>query len=291
MGLTNNFETILITGSGGFIAQSLIKRLKFLNFRIIEFNKFSKDISALNSFEPFKEEKIDYLIHLAGKISVPESWDNPALYYQVNVMGTEHALEFCRKKNIPMTYLSSFIYGNQTHMPIEESRTPVCSNPYAHSKLLAEQLCEFYSQMYGVSVVVLRPFNIYGPLQNPDFLIPMLLTQVKSAEKIVVKDSLPKRDYTYIADLLDAIIATLNHQEKFNIYNVGSGKSYAVFEVINLIQMLLGTNKEVVDLKIKRANEMYDCVANISKISAAYGWVPKYDLTSGLFEMINVAKK
>ena len=136
-------KTILITGSNGFIGTQLKKHLNQDQYTIFEFNEEDGDIVQADSLSRFDDHKIDHIIHLAGKTFVPESWENPYRFYTVNVIGTMNVLEFCRKYNISLTFISTYLYGNPKLLPINENSEISPNNPYAHSKYLAEQLCHF----------------------------------------------------------------------------------------------------------------------------------------------------
>ena len=124
---------------------------------------------------------------------VPDSWDDPQAFCQTNVLGTVNVLEFCRKKRIPMTYVSAYVYGHPDSLPIARDSAIRPSNPYALTKRLAEEACEFYASAYDLPVTTIRPFNVYGIGQAEHFLIPAIISQaLDSGEKIVVKDLAPE---------------------------------------------------------------------------------------------------
>ena len=138
--------------------------------------------------------------------------------------------------------LSTYLYGNPIKLPIDEISETFTSNPYALSKKISEDLCKFYSENFGVRITILRPFNVYGVGQSDKFLIPSLINQILNGTTISIKDLEPKRDYVYISDLIDSIIKCLSLDNKFEIFNIGSGISYSVKEIINIIQKQCNTN-------------------------------------------------
>ncbi len=113
------------------------------------------------------------------------------------------------------------------------------TNPYALSKLLSEKACEFYSKSENIDVIVIRPFNIFGPGQVDGYLIQSVISQIIHGDLVKVKDLIPKRDYVYIDDLIDAIFCALNFKVRFEIFNIGSGESYSVGDVIGIVQELV----------------------------------------------------
>jgi len=275
-------KTILITGSSGFIGSALVNKLENSGNKIIEHNEFISDISNSNCFNYISKEKIDHIFHLAGKTYIPLSWECPHDFYKVNVLGTENVLDLCFRKKATLTYVSAYLYGNPSELPISETCPLSPNNPYAHSKFIAEQLCKFYYDYYNVSVNIIRPFNVYGPNQNKQFLIPVLIDQAINNNIIRVKDLAPKRDYVYIDDLVNALIACMNVNPCFSIFNIGSGISYSVSQIIDFIQNILSISKSIESENIIRNNEIFDTVADISNAKRILFWKPEVTIIEGL---------
>ena len=275
-------KTILITGTNGFIGKHLCARLLKSDFEILS----CKDI--FNIKDNF-EKNIIHIIHLAGKTYVPDSWNHPFDFYKVNFEGTLNVLELCREHKIGLTYVSSYVYGHPEYLPIDENHRVSPNSPYNHSKLLAEEVCKFYAENFGVDVTVLRPFNIYGKGQRRGFIMADLMEQVFNNEVVTLDDITPKRDFLYIEDFLDVLELTVG-LKGFSIYNVGSGKSYSVKDVIEETLSILNSKKAYASRGIFRKNEVADVVADISKIKKELKWTPKYSLRDGLTDMINKIK-
>ena len=134
----------------------------------------------------FSYEKLDHVIHLASRTYVPASWENPLDFYRTNASGTTNILDLCRKQGCSLTYVSSYVYGTPQYLPVDENHPVAPVSPYNHSKLVAEDICRFYSEQFGVPVTILRPVNIFGPGQNPSFLIPFIIEQVDSLKELGV---------------------------------------------------------------------------------------------------------
>jgi nucleoside-diphosphate-sugar epimerase len=234
---------------------------------------------------------MDVVIHLASRTFVPDSWNDPLGFVEINLNGTICCLEYCRMHNSRLIYLSSYLYGNPDHLPISELATLHVNNPYGLSKKIAEESCSFYFNNFGVNTVILRPFNVYGPGQVTDFLIPMIIDQVMSRKAIKVKDLNPKRDYIYIDDLINAIIDSIKLDNGLYILNIGSGTSYSVAEVIEYIQKIEGTTLSVTSSNEKRPDEIMETKADISKAKEIMGWSPKWSLELGIAQTISVLKK
>jgi len=118
-------------------------------------------------------------------------------------------LELCREHKIGLTYVSSYVYGHPEYLPIDENHRVSPNSPYNHSKFLAEEVCKFYADNFGVAVTVLRPFNIYGKGQRRGFVMADLMEQVFNNEIVTLDDITPKRDFLYIEDFLDLLVWTL----------------------------------------------------------------------------------
>jgi len=198
----------LVTGAPGFIGRALCRALRTEGNAIIELSRHDGDIAdpkTLASIEP-----VEQVFHLAGRTFVPDSWEKPLEFHRTNALGTGNVLEYCRLHGARLTFVSAYLYGLPDRLPVWEQCLPRPNNPYALSKYIAEQLCEFYAAYHGVHVTVMRPFNLFGPGQKEHFLIPHIVNQVRLRQAIHVKDLEPRRDYLYVDDLVDALMRTLD---------------------------------------------------------------------------------
>jgi nucleoside-diphosphate-sugar epimerase len=281
-------KKILITGSSGFIGQNLKDLLLKNNYSVVEFNSAQGDIAST----PLKYSGIDHVIHLAGKSFVPDSWKNPDEFMRVNAEGTRNVLEFCRTNNIPLMFMSSYVYGIPERLPIDESHPVHPSNPYAESKYAAEKICMEYSAKYNLLVTILRPFNIFGLNQPDHFLISKIIKQAldTSSKKIELFDLSPRRDYIYMDDLTRAILLLLQ-KKSTGIFNIGSGYSMNVKEIADIIMTKAGIKKEIISSGDTRPNEIPDVVADISKITKETGWLPKTTFEDGISKIIASKKR
>lgn len=271
---------VLVTGSNGFIGSNLLPKLKILGYEVIALNRLDGDIALSITWENLP--KVDVVIHLAAKSIVPESWKKNYDYIQCNLLGTLNALNYCKKHNAKLIFTSSYLYGNPETLPVNESAKIIASNPYGLSKKLAEDTCEFFAKNENIDVVIIRPFNIYGPGQSNDYLIQSVIYQVKNTDSINVKDLEPKRDYIFIDDVSDAIIQSIQVTGNFNIFNLGTGQSYSVLEIIDIIQDLFGTSHSVLSSDERRKGEIMDTVADNSRAQSLLNWSPKYSLKDGI---------
>lgn len=275
-------KNILVTGSKGFIGSALVRKLsqEFPGYTIFEFDLHNGNIAETK----LDFYQIDHVFHLAGKTFVPDSWKYPHEFYKTNVLGTSNILEFCKEKKSSITYISAYVYGEPELIPIPEQHPLKPNNPYMHSKVIAESLCEFYASFYQVRTTIFRPFNIYGHNQNPKFLIPYIIGQVINNDRdhITVKNLEPKRDFLFLDDLIEALILSMKQNKILNIYNVGSGTSDSVKEIIDILQNIAQTNKKVRSENEVRKNEILDLKADITKIERELGWKPKTIFRDGL---------
>lgn len=275
---------ILVTGASGFIGSALCPALRLKNHEVETLQSRDGDIADATTLE--RIGPVQHVIHLAGRTFVPDSWKEPAAFQKTNVLGTANVLEFCRTRGARLTFVSAYLYGAPERLPVSEDCTPRPNNPYAMSKHLAEQVCEFYTKQYGVAVTVIRPFNIFGPGQKAHFLIPHIVRQVREGRSIQVKDLEPRRDYLYIDDMVDALVRTLGAPSGYNVVNIGSGTSVSVRELIYTIQSVAGTALQVISEGETRHNEITDVYADIGQARLLLRWSPKLSLKQGIKKMM-----
>jgi nucleoside-diphosphate-sugar epimerase len=274
---------ILVTGATGFLGRYLVRALRERGFAVQEHSGVDGDIA--NCLLPMND--VGRVFHLAAKSYVPESWQNPQGFYQTNVMGTVNVLEHCRRNQAALTLISSYVYGQPQRLPIAEDHTVAAANPYAHTKILAEETARFYEQCFGLELVIVRPFNIYGPGQRGPFLIPSIVRQVldPSLKEVRVQDLRPKRDYLYVQDAVEFLMATLPPGVR-GVFNIGSGHSTSVAEVAGLVNAAAGVCKPVVSQGEPRPGEVMDVVADTSRATSELGWRPRTSLTDGIASVV-----
>jgi nucleoside-diphosphate-sugar epimerase len=272
-------KNILVTGADGFIGSHLVSALRAAGHVVFTHSRRQGDIRSCDLIY----EDVGHVFHLAARTFVPESWSAPLSFYEVNLLGTVNVLEFCRARGASITLASSYVYGPPARLPISEDE-PLCAfNPYSQTKILAEETARYYQRQFGIPVTIIRPFNVYGPGQNRRFLIPTILTRAIDPDQaaIVVADLRPRRDYLYVADLIDLLVRTAFRREG-GIFNAGSGSSCGVGEVIALVNELLSVPKPVRSDNLMRPDEVSDVMADISRARAEFAWVPGVTLRDGL---------
>lgn len=273
---------VLVTGANGFIGSYLTKRLMAEGHNVLEHSHTKGDLKQKETLLNYKD--IDIVYHLAAKTYVPESWNEPYMYINDNNTMLLNVLEFCRRTGARLVFLSTYLYGEPEYLPVDEKHKCVSNTPYHLCKKIGEEICEFYSRNFGVDVVVIRPFNVYGKGQNKEFLLPKVYEQVadNNVKSIEVFNLAPKRDYVYVEDLVEILVRLMPYVKEYDVFNVGAGISYSVKEVIDIIQNELGTQKEVLEKFALRKNEVMDCVADIRHLESVIGKVRITSLEDGI---------
>lgn len=253
----------------------------------VEVTGFSRSAGGdlLNDDLPL--EGAGHVFHLAGLSYVPDSWADPAGIYRVNTEGTVRVLDQCRRTGVPLTFISTFVYGGGAPVPVPESFPPTPANPYAFSKLAAEDACRFFARTFGMDVTVLRLFNAYGPGQSDAFLIPTIARQAADPDvaEIVLADLEPRRDFIHVSDVVEAMIRTIGLPG--GTYNIGSGRSHSIGEVIAACLKAAGVSKPYRGRGERRENEVMDVVADISAFTAATEWHLQIGLEAGMQTVID----
>jgi nucleoside-diphosphate-sugar epimerase len=279
-------KVVLVTGASGFIGKPLSEGLEQAGCTVIRHSEADGDIACCRL-----PDGVSHIYHLAARTFVPHSWSQPLPFYATNVLGTVNATEFCRHQGASLTMLSSYVYGTPRFLPISEEHPVAAFNPYAHTKLLAEEVCRYYSQQFGIKVTIIRPFNVYGPGQAGHFLIPTLLRQVldPQAREVSIADDRPRRDYLFIDDLIDLLLLTMNPRG-FDAFNAGSGSSANPRDLADLMLRAAGLEKPVVSRGEVRADEVLDTVADVGKAKRIFGWEPRISLSEGLRRIIQLER-
>jgi len=275
-------NSILITGATGFIGKHLVKKIPNYNIAV---DQNGKNIDLRIRKEVLKIRRSDIVIHLAGKIPSEKNFSKN-IFFEHNFLGTLNILEYCIKKKVKkIIFVSSYVYGNPEKNPISEKHQIKPHNTYTKSKVLSEELCKIYAEKYKIEIIILRPFNIFGNLQKDNSLISNIIKSIKNNSHITIINKNNKRDYLFIDDLIDAIIKLIDYKCKFEIFNIGSGKSYS-FE--NVVQLFEKENKKKIKrkYKISKKNSIPKIQADISKIKKEIKWNPKYTLVEGIEKII-----
>jgi UDP-glucose 4-epimerase len=272
---------IAVTGSSGFIGKRLVDSLKKNGYEVVEISRrYGLDICDWNSVKNIAF--CDEIVHLAAKTFVPDSFNNPREFYEVNNGATVNALELARLWKANLIYMSSYFYGPPQYIPVDEKHPLNPHNPYAQSKFISEELCRGYNRDFDIPVTVFRLFNIYGPGQKGSLIIPDILKQIPSG-KVILKDPRPKRDYIHVNEVVSVIIKTIELQlDGFQIFNLGTGKSWSVRSLVGFLKDISEKDFEVEYTNEYRQGEVLNSVADTRKLKSVIGWKCQIELAEGL---------
>ena len=233
----------------------------------------------------FHSVKFDQVIHLAARAGVRPSLQEPALYQRVNVEGTVNILEAARLSGVKKVTIasSSSVYGVNAKVPFSEE-DPIFSaiSPYAASKLACEALGHVYHHVYGLDIAMLRFFTVYGPRQRPDLAIHKFAQLITAGKPIpVFGDGSTARDYTYVTDTVDGILACTTREFGFEIFNLGESQTVKLSYLIELLEKSLGKTA-VIDRQAAQPGDVPITFANIAKARAKLGYTPRVKIEEGI---------
>ncbi len=307
---------IFLTGGAGFIGSHLAERLlgdghglaivdDLNDFYSPEMKRANLEaIGRAGAFE-FQEADIrdtarmaqsmaafrpDAVVHLAARAGVRPSLDDPLLYEDVNVRATIGLLEACRANGSPKFVFasSSSIYGVANTVPFREDdyrNLPI--SPYGATKLAGERIAFTYSHLYGLRVVCLRFFTVYGPRQRPDLAIRKFTEKIARGEPIpVFGDGSSGRDYTYVDDTVAGIVAALSHDCAYDVFNLGNSHPVTLAEMIRTIESRVG-RKAAIDRRPDQPGDVPITYADIAKARRVLGYDPRTPFEEGVGRFVD----
>jgi UDP-glucuronate 4-epimerase len=228
----------------------------------------------------------DAIVHLASKVAVRPSIENPLAYQEVNVLGTQNLLEFAKRMQIPQFVFasSSSVYGINPHVPWKEDDAglqPI--SPYASTKLSAEFLGHVYSHVHGIRFIALRFFTVYGPRQRPDLAIHKFARLIASGRAIpVFGDGSARRDYTYVADVVDGVRAALTYDRSmYEVINIGNTAPVTLLQMIRALERALGLPATIA-WQSEQPGDVPQTWADVTKARALLGYDPRTSFDEGV---------
>ena len=302
---------ILITGGAGFIGSHLSEKLIGLGHRVICIDNFNdyydpaikehnlQDIIDDKNFtlyradildrtamqEIFSAHNIDIVIHLAARAGVRPSLSNAVLYEKVNVEGTINLLEECRKKAINKFIFasSSSVYGGNKKIPFSETdKVDFPVSPYAATKKSGELICYTYHHLYDISVFSFRFFTVYGPRQRPEMAIHKFSRKIFNKVPIeVYGDGSSSRDYTYIDDIVNGIIDSLDQVNGYEVINLGNSYPVKLLDLVKLIEIKTG-RKALIKHAETQPGDVFTTYADIEKAKKLIKYDPITPIEKGL---------
>ena len=303
---------VLVTGASGFVGPYLLQLLKEHGHEVTAIGLSVGNLKDRFDVVTIEQDILDaegmkrnfmkicpeVVVHLAAISNVGLSWQNPALAVDVNVRGTINVLEALHFSNPAAKLIiigSSDEYGLSAQMEIPLTEDVLCQpqSPYAITKYCAEQLCLQLAGKYNMRIIQTRSFNHYGPGQRQGFVVPDFASQIVAMERYLIPPVLhvgnleSYRDFTYVADVVKAYVALVEHEVPSGVYNICSGKARKISEVLN---RLLDLAQIKIDIKLDagklRPSDVPYFVGNPQKIQEATGWKAQYSFEQGLRDVL-----
>lgn len=231
----------------------------------------------------------DVVFHLAALISIPFSYHSPETYVQTNVIGTLNVLEAVRAEGVAKVVHTSTseVYGTARFVPITEDHPLQAHSPYSASKIGADQVAISFHRSFQTPVVIIRPFNTYGPRQSARAVIPTIITQIARGSRTIRLGALhPTRDFTYIADAVRGFISVAEADCVLGeVINIGSNFEISVRDLVSLISEEIGAEVQVECEKVRlrpETSEVERLWADNTKARQLLEWEPEYGGKEGL---------
>ena len=305
---------VLVTGCAGFIGSWLVEKLLERKYEVIGIDCFTNyyshrlkehnmknfinysrfrflyiDLSEVSMEELINiVSKVDYVIHEAAQPGVRSSWGEEFReYVKHNILATQRLLESCVRVGTVKGFIyasSSSVYGNPVRVPISEDHSTRPYSPYGVTKLAGEQLCLAYHDNYGLPIVILRYFTVYGPRQRPDMAFHRFMRTMLQGEPIrVYGDGTQMRDFTYVGDVVEATVRALEvcNEVSGEIFNIGSSQPIRLIDAIRIITDVVGVEPKIEFIESQKG-DVRVTYANIAKANRMLGWKPQTSLREGL---------
>lgn len=309
-------ERILVTGADGFIGSHLIEQLlqRGCQIRAFVFYNSLNSWGWLDTLPETAFEQLDVfagdirdpngvleamtgcgvVFHLAALIAIPFSYHSPDSYVDTNIKGTLNVLQAAKRLGTARLLVTSTseVYGTAQYAPIDEKHPFQGQSPYSATKIGADRLAESFYRSFDTPVVIVRPFNTYGPRQSARAVIPTVITQLLSGHTNLRLGSLsPTRDFNYVLDTVEGFIALAEADAAVGKeINIATGKEYSIEAIAQ--RLIAAINPEaciVTDEQRLRpeASEVFRLMGDNTLITTLTPWRPKHDIDAGLHETIN----
>lgn len=306
---------ILLTGAAGFIGSNLADRLLATGHEVLGLDNFNdfydpglkarnlKSAQSLANFELVRGDILDSdllrtvfadfrperVVHLAAWAGVRPSIERPALYQKVNVEGTTNLLERCRLDGVRHFVFasSSSVYGDREQVPFcETDNVDFPISPYAATKKAGELLCYTWHHLFGLHTACLRFFTVYGPRQRPEMAIHQFIRRIDQGEIVpMFGDGSTSRDYTYIDDIVDGVVAALERVQGYRIYNLGESKTISLRDLIDLIGRHVGKTPRV-EIRPLQPGDVTRTFADVTRARAELDYAPRVNIDEGIRRMV-----
>jgi NAD dependent epimerase/dehydratase len=308
-------KKILVTGAGGFIGSHLTERLVELGANTKAFVRYnSRNDWGLLELLPREKldkievimgdlkdadavrhavEEVDIIFHLGSLIAIPYSYIHPRETIETNIMGALNVLTAAKENTIEKLVHTSTseVYGTARYVPIDETHPLQGQSPYSASKIGADKIAESFFRSFDLPVAIIRPFNTYGPRQSARAVIPTIITQALTGEKIVLGSLHPTRDYTYVKDVVEGFIKIAESPKSVGeVVNIGSNFEISIGDLANKIISLIGKNAEIIPDPVRirpQDSEVERLWCDNTKAKRLLGWEPTTSLEEGLKKTID----
>ncbi len=308
-------KKVLVTGAEGFIGSHLTERLVALGAEVkalVMYNSFNT-WGWIDTFRPGEKNKlhiicadireadllkstlkdIDIVFHLAALIAIPYSYVSPSSYIKTNIEGTLNLLQAARDHGVEkfLHTSTSEVYGTAQYVPIDEKHPLQGQSPYSASKIGADMIAESFYRSFDLPVTTVRPFNTYGPRQSMRAIIPTLIVEMLSNDKIQLGSLHPIRDFTYVSDTVEGFLKTAETDDiNGEVINLGSAQGISIGKLAEKLMKMM--NKKItIESEGKRVrppqSEVNQLICNNNKAKKLIDWQPKMSLDEGLEETIN----
>ena len=304
----------LVTGAAGFIGSHPVVALVRGNWRVRCFVRYDS-AGSLGFIEDFAPEiradldihrgelldetgldsaarGVDTIFHLGARISIPYSYASPRDNFMVNAVGTLNVLESARKHAVRRLVHTSTseVFGSALTIPMPETHPLQAQSPYAASKIAADKLVQSYHRSFGLPGVVVRPFNTYGPRQSPRAVIPAIIQQALSGERIRLGALTPRRDLTFVADTVSGFLLAADAEGVDGMeFNLGTGEDIAVGDLARRILAAMDLDLPIVadEDRLRPTNSEVSRLCSDNRLARdRLGWSPRLSLDEGLSETI-----
>lgn len=299
---------MLVTGAAGFIGSHLCERLIEDGYHVAGIDSFTdyysperkrrhlKNVISDPRFELFEDDLnrcdigelldgVSAVFHLAAQAGVRKSWGKDFIcYVESNITATQKLLEAAKNfSGIKIVYSSSSsVYGETDKLPMNEDDRLKPVSPYGVTKLSGEGLCELYRYNFGIDVVSLRYFTVYGPRQRPDMAFSRFLSSAITGDAIeIFGDGTQTRDFTFISDAVQANMLAMNYRGGQSVFNIGGGCRSSILKVLDIIREISGSELQV-DFIEKARGDVTDTWADTSRAEKELGFNPGVGLEEGL---------
>jgi NAD dependent epimerase/dehydratase len=304
-------KKVLVTGAGGFIGSHIVEKLLEEGCEIrafVHYNSFNR-WGWLDSFpkEQLKQIEIftgdirdtngvktatkgvDIVFHLAALIGIPFSYHSPDSYVDTNIKGTLNILQACRDFNIEKVLITSTseVYGTAKYVPIDEKHPRQGQSPYSATKIGADFIAESFYRSFDLPVVIVRPFNTYGPRQSARAVIPTIITQLLSGKDEIELGALhPTRDLVFVKDTVEGFIEIAKSDKTIGEeINIATAQEISILDLAKKIINIVNPKAKIITENERlrpEKSEVERLLGDNTKIKTLTNWKPKYSLDEGL---------